>query len=49
LDYAIDLCDQSPQKMRWAWFLVMVQGFSRQKVARIVFDQKIEIWLNIHL
>lgn len=43
------LYDQDQQKMRRAWVFVMVLGFSRHMVVRIVFDQKIETWLNVHI
>ena len=35
--------------LRKAWVFVMVLAFSRRMVARIVFDQKIETWLRVHI
>jgi transposase len=35
--------------LRKAWVFVMVLAFSRRMVARIVFDQKIETWLRVHV
>ncbi len=35
--------------LRKAWAFVMVLAFSRRMVVRIVFDQKIETWLRLHV
>lgn len=37
------------QVQRKAWLFVMVLGFSRKMVAFLVFDQKIEAWLECHM
>lgn len=42
------LWDPETGSMRQAWVFVMVLGFSRHMVARIVFDQKVETWLRLH-
>ncbi len=35
--------------MRRAYVFVMVLCYSRHMVARIVFDQKLETWLRLHV
>lgn len=45
--YAGEFIDGSG-KLRKAWVFVMVLGYSRHMVARLVFDQKIETWLRLH-
>jgi hypothetical protein len=35
--------------LRKAWCFVMVLGFSRHQVVRVVFDQRIETWLQLHV
>ncbi len=35
--------------MRKAWVFVMTLGYSRHMVARIVFDQKIDTWIRLHI
>lgn len=46
--YVGQLYDADEGRMRKAWIFVMVLGFSRLMVVRIVFDQKIETWLRCH-
>jgi len=47
--YAGKLYDPDEGKLRKAWVFVMVLGFSRHMFARIVFDQKVETWLRLHV
>jgi transposase len=42
------LLDSSTGQLREAWCFVMVLGYSRRMVVRVVFDQKIETWLRLH-
>jgi transposase len=35
--------------LRKAWVFVLVLAFSRRLVTRIVFDQKTETWLRVHV
>ena len=43
------LFDPASNRLRDAWCFVMVLGFSRLMVVRVVFDQKIETWLRLHV
>ena len=43
------LLDPSTNRLRDAWCFVMVLGYSRQMVVRVVFNQKIETWLQLHV
>lgn len=47
--YAGRLFDPQTGALRRAWVFVMVLGHSRHMVARLVFDQKIETWLRLHV
>ena len=47
--YVGKLYDAASGALRKAWVFVMVLAFSRRMVARIVFDQKIETWLRMHV
>lgn len=47
--YVGTLLDPVTQTMRKAWCFVMVLGFSRKLVARVVFDQKTETWIRLHV
>ncbi len=47
--YVGKLYDPQEQKVRRAWVFVMVLGHSRHMVVRIVFDQKTETWLRVHV
>ncbi len=47
--YVGKLYDPNQKQMRKAWFFVMVLGFSRHMFVRIVFDQKIKTWLQLHI
>lgn len=42
------LFDPETVTLREAWCFVMVLGFSRKLVVRIVFDQRTETWLQLH-
>jgi transposase len=43
------LWDPVTGRLRRAWVFVMVLGHSRRMVARIVFDQKVDTWLQLHV
>lgn len=43
------LWDPEQGRLRDAYVFVMVLGFSRHMVVRIVFDQKIDTWLRLHV
>ncbi len=43
------LFDPETQRLRRAWAFVMVLGFSRHMVVRVVFDQKVSTWLRLHV
>ena len=47
--YVGRLYDPKARVMRKAWVFVMVLGYSRHMVARIVFDQSTETWLRLHV
>lgn len=47
--YVGRLFDPTTMTMRRAWCFVMVLGFSRHMVVRVVFDQRIETWLQAHV
>jgi transposase len=47
--YVGKLLDPTWHTLRKAWCFVMVLGYSRHMVVRVVFDQKIETWLKLHL
>ena len=47
--YVGKLFDPSTMTLRKAWCFVMVLGYSRHMVARVVFDQRIETWLRLHV
>jgi transposase len=47
--YLGKLIDPETHTLHKAWCFVMVLGFSRKIVARIVFDQKIETWVRLHV
>ncbi len=47
--YVGKLYDPDQGVLRKAWVFVMTLGFSRHMVARIVFDQKVETWLRLHV
>ena len=47
--YVGKLYDPQTQKTRRAWAFVMVLGHSRHMVVRVVFDQKTETWLRVHV
>lgn len=41
--------DPRSGRVRKAWVFVMTLGFSRHQYAEIVFDQKIETWVELHV
>lgn len=43
------LLDPESGRLREAYAFVFVLGYSRHMVVRIVFDQKIETWLRVHV
>lgn len=47
--YLGKLYDPETRTHRKAWVFVMVLGFSRHLFARIVFDQRAETWLQLHI
>jgi transposase len=47
--YIGKLYDPQQRVMRKAWVFVMVLAFSRRMVVRIVFDQRVETWLRLHI
>jgi transposase len=47
--YLGKLYDPETRTHRKAWVFVMVLGFSRHLFARIVFDQRTETWLQLHI
>jgi transposase len=47
--YVGKLYDPQTKQLRKAWVFVMVLGFSRHMFARIVFDQKVETWIQLHI
>lgn len=46
--YVGQLVDPATQQLRKAWVFVLVLGYSRHLVCRLVFDQRIETWLQCH-
>jgi transposase len=47
--YVGKLLDPTTMTLRKAWCFVMVLSWSRHMVVRVVFDQKIETWLHLHV
>ncbi len=47
--YVGRLRDQATGTIRRAWCFVMLLCFSRHMAVRVVFDQKIETWLKLHI
>ena len=47
--YVGRLFDPVTMTMRKAWCFVMVLAYSRHMVVRVVFNQKIETWLQLHV
>jgi transposase len=46
--YVGRLYDPDTRVLRKAWVFVLVLGYSRHLVCRLVFDQRIETWLQCH-
>ncbi len=47
--YAGKRYDPATGKIRKSWIFVAVLGYSRHMVCRLVFDQKVETWLRLHV
>lgn len=47
--YVGRLYDAASGQLRRAWVFAMVLGHSRRLVARLVFDQTLETWLQVHV
>lgn len=47
--YIGKLWDPQTGRLRKTWAFVMVLGYSRHMVVRLVFDQKVETWLRLHM
>lgn len=47
--YVGKLYDAAVGRLRKAWVFVFVLAYSRWMFARIVFDQKVETWLRLHV
>jgi hypothetical protein len=47
--YAGRLWDPDTGRLRKTWVFVLVLGYSRHMVARLVFDQRTETWLRLHV
>jgi transposase len=47
--YVGRLYDATSGRLRKTWAFVMVLGHSRHMVVRLVFDQKVETWLRLHV
>ncbi|MCA9521752.1 MAG: IS21 family transposase [Myxococcales bacterium] len=47
--YVGKLYDPVEGRLRKAWVFVLVLGYSRRMVARLVFDQRQETWLELHI
>ena len=47
--YVGKLYDPESGVLRKAWVFVMVLGYSRHQFCRVVFDQRVETWLRLHV
>ena len=47
--YAGPFYDPTSERMRKAWVFVMTLGYSRHQYAELVFDQKVETWVELHV
>jgi transposase len=47
--YVGKLLDPNEHVLRKAWCFVLVLAHSRQMVVRVVFDQRVETWLRLHI
>lgn len=47
--YAGQLYDPTSERVRKAWVFVMTLGYSRHQYAELVFDQKVETWVELHV
>lgn len=47
--YVGELFDRTSGHLRKAWVFVMTLSFSRHQYAEIVFDQKVETWIALHV
>ena len=47
--YVGKILDPASGQLRKTWVFALVLGYSRQMVVRLVFDQRIETWLQLHV
>jgi transposase len=47
--YVGELYDPDEGRLRKAYVFVLVLGYSRHMFVRLVFDQKVETWLMLHI
>lgn len=47
--YAGEIYDPETGQVRRAWLFVMTLAYSRHQFARLVFDQRTETWLRLHI
>ncbi len=47
--YAGCLYDPASERVRKAWVFVMTLGYSRHQYAELVFNQKVETWVELHV
>jgi transposase len=47
--YVGKIFDEKQERLRKAWIFVMTLSFSRHQYAEIVFDQKVETWIRLHV
>jgi transposase len=47
--YAGEQFDPLERRVRKAWVFVMTLGYSRHQYAEMVFDQKVESWVGLHV
>jgi transposase len=47
--YVGEVFDRTTGRLRKAWVFVMTLSFSRHQYAEIVFDQKVETWVALHV
>ncbi len=47
--YAGKIFDEESGRVRRAWVFVMTLGYSRHQYAEVVFDQRVETWVALHI
>ena len=47
--YAGKIFDETSGRLRKAWVFVMTLSWSRHQYAEIVFDQRVETWIDLHV